>query len=138
MNKKYSHMGHGKFRIMYHIIFSTKYRKKLLGPIAEDIKSYMRKAESMQNLWRIESMEIDSGKCDYIHFLIKATPTCTVSEIIHKLKQMSTHEVWKNHFNYMSGWYWSGKHHLWTRGYFCSSIGEVSECTLKKYIKQQG
>lgn len=30
------------------------------------------------------------------------------------------------------------KHHLWTRGYFCSTIGEVSEAKIKEYIENQG
>ena len=30
------------------------------------------------------------------------------------------------------------EHHLWTRGYFCSIIGDVSEQTLKHYIEHQG
>ena len=138
MKDDYEHLNHEKFKIRYHIIFSTKYRKKLLGKISEDIKSYMKLAESMQNKWKIEIMEIDCFKCDHIHFLIRATPTCTISNVIHKLKQVSTYYVWKNHFNYMSKWYWSGKHHLWTRGYFCTSIGDVNEKTLKHYIESQG
>lgn len=32
----------------------------------------------------------------------------------------------------------TSKHNLWTRGYFCTSIGCVSETTLKHYIENQG
>ncbi len=138
MKDDYEHLNHEKFKIRYHIIFSTKYRKKLLGGIVNDIKAYMRKAESMQTRWYIEVMEIDRVKCDHIHFLIRATPTCAPFDIIHKLKQVSTYYAWHEHFDYMGKWYWSGKHHLWTRGYFCSSVGDVSEETLKHYIKNQG
>ena len=42
------------------------------------------------------------------------------------------------HNKYLKQFYWSGKHHLWTRGYFCSTIGEVSESKIKEYIKNQG
>ena len=27
----------------------------------------------------------------------------------------------------MLGWYWSGKHNLWTSGYFVSTVGEISK-----------
>ena len=138
MKDGYEHLNHEKFKLRYHIIFSTKYRKKLLKPIINDVKSYMKLAEKMQKKWSIEIMEIDIIKCDHIHLLIRATPTCRISDIIHKLKQVSTYYVWQNHHDYMSNWYWSGKHHLWTRGYFCSSIGNVSEKTLKQYIEKQG
>lgn len=126
----YEHYNHKKFKMHYHIIFSTKYRKKCLGQISEDIKNYMKRAESMQNKWKIEIMEIDSIKCDHIHFLISATPTCQISKIIHKLKQISTYDAWQNHNSYLSKYYWSGKHYLWTRGYFCTTIGNISDETL--------
>lgn len=134
---KYEHLSHEKFKIRYHIIFSTKFRRKLLGPIIDDIKTSMKRAEAMQDKWSIEVMEIDIQKCDHIHFLIRATPTCQVSEIVHKLKQVSTYDMWQKNYNYMRKWYYK-QHYLWTRGYFCTSIGDVSEKTLKDYIERQG
>lgn len=122
----------------YHIIFSTKYRKKCLGAIADDIKASMKRAEAMQDKWSIEVIEIDSQKCDHVHFLIRATPTCQISEIIHKLKQVSTYDMWQKHNPWLSKFYWCGKHYLWTRGYFCTTIGDVSEKTLQHYIENQG
>ncbi len=95
----------------------------------------MKRAENMQNKWKIEIMELDK---DHIHLLIKATPTDTISEIVHLLKQTSTYDMWQKHHDYLSKIYWSGRHYLWTRGYFASSIGDVSEKTLKRYIRNQG
>ena len=46
--------------------------------------------------------------------------------------------MWQKHNYYLSKWYWGGKHYLWTSGYFCSTVGEVSEKTLKEYIENQG
>ena len=134
----YKHRNHEKFKLQYHLIFSTKYRKKLLYPIIEDIKEYMKKAESVQNNWCIKYLEIDTNMPDHIHFLIEGTPTCRISEIVHSLKQISTYEVWRNHHDYMKKFYWSGKHNLWTRGYFCSTVGDVSSEVLKNYIESQG
>lgn len=132
------HFNREKFKMRYHIIFSTKYRKKLLGPISEDIKSYVKRAEAMQSDWSVEIMEIDPKLCDHIHILLRGTPKTQISKVVQKLKQISTYDVWQNHNQYMSKWYWSGKHHLWTKGYFCTTIGEVSEKTLKAYIENQG
>lgn len=134
----YEYCNHEKFKMRYHLIFSTKYRKKLLGPIIDDVKSSMKRAEAMQNKWSIEVMEIDSKLCDHIHFLIRATPTCTISNIVQKLKQISTYDMWQKHNSYLGSFYWSGKHYLWTKGYFCTTIGEVSEETLQHYIETQG
>ncbi len=91
-----------------------------------------------KNKWKIETMEIDLTKADHIHLMINAIPTCRISDIIHNLKQISTFYAWKSHNNYLTNFYWSGKHNLWARGYFCTSISCVSETTLKHYIKNQG
>ena len=130
---KYDSLKHSKYKIRYHIILSTKYRRKLLTPIKDDILSYMKTAEHKD--FTIMTQEIDK---DHIHLLIYATPNIAPFEIVHRLKQQSTYLVWKNYHDYMSKWYWSGKHYLWTRGYFCSTIGDVSEQTIKHYIENQG
>ena len=130
---KYDSLKHKKFKIRYHIIFSTKYRRKCLTGIRDEILSYMKEAETKD--FHIETQEIDK---DHIHLLVYATPNIAPYQIVHRLKQQSTYLAWKNHHNYMSYWYWSGKHYLWTRGYFVSTIGEVSEKTLKHYIENQG
>lgn len=131
----YKTLNHEKFILRYHIIFSTKYRKKCLNAIKEDLFASMKRAEGSQDKWKIEVMEADK---DHIHFLIKASPTDTVFEIVRVLKQTSTYDMWKLHHDYLSKVYWSGKHYLWTRGYFASTIGDVSEKTLRHYIESQG
>ena len=84
MKQKYKTLNHEKFKIRYHIIFSTKYRRKCLNEIRMDLLNSMKRAESLQNKWKIEVMEIDK---DHIHFLISATPTDCIYTIIHSLKQ---------------------------------------------------
>ena len=66
MKQSYEHYNHAKFKIRYHLIFSTKYRKQCLKEIIEDVKQSFKKVESMQRKWSIETMEIDREKCDHI------------------------------------------------------------------------
>lgn len=83
-------------------------------------------------------METDQHKDHHIHILIKATPQIAPYDIIHKIKQITTYDMWKKYRQYLLKYFWNGEHHLWTRGYFCSTIGDVSEQTLKDYIEHQG
>lgn len=46
--------------------------------------------------------------------------------------------AWREFNEYLSKYYWSGKHYLWTRGYFCCTVGNASEETIKNYILNQG
>ena len=93
MKDKYESLRHQKYKIRYHIIFSTKYRKNfLINQIAEDVKKSMLRASEGQ-LWSIELQEIDSNKPNHIHLLIKSTPSIAPYEIIHRLKQYSTYDL---------------------------------------------
>ena len=94
---------------------------------------YMKEAENDDI--KIMMQNIDK---DHMHLLIKSKPTISIETIVHRLKQKSTYLTWKNHHNYMNKWYWSGKYHLWTRGYFCSSIDDISKEKDISYIENQG
>ena len=121
-------------RISYHIIFSVKFRRKLLEPIHDDLIASFHRAENMQDKWRILLVETDN---DHVHFFISATPFDSVTSIVHSLKQISTYDMWQLHHDYLQRFFWK-EHLLWTRGYFCSSVGDVSEEKLRQYIETQG
>lgn len=132
--KKYKTLNHARVRLKYHLIFSTKYRQKLLEPIKEEIFNSLYFAEKQNGNFHIEIMNIDK---DHIHFLLTIKPCESISNVVKSLKQHSTYYMWKNYYQYMRQYYWK-QHHLWTRGYFICTIGECSEDTIKHYIKNQG
>ena len=104
-------LNHEKFNIKYHIIFSTKYRRKFLNSLKEDLFETLRKS-SNGKLWEIEIMNIDKDKPDHIHLIISSAPSVSVSEIVHQLKQFSTYYMWKKHPELLKKYYWSGKHYF--------------------------
>lgn len=132
---KYKRFNHAKTFLRYHLILSTKYRRKVLKPIREDLLTAMKDVQEKNDSFRIEAYEVDQ---DHIHLLVYIKPCETISNVVHDLKQQSTYLMWQQHHNFLSKFYWSGQHHLWTRGYFASTIGGVSEAALIEYIKNQG
>lgn len=120
-------------RIYYHIIFSVKSRKKILGPIEESVYCAFRATEN-------DSFKIKTLKCDldHIHLLIEAVPTVSVGDIIHRMKQYTTWYLYKNHYQYLRQFFWGKKRLIWTNGYFCSTVGDVSKDTVLEYIENQG
>ena len=132
---KYERFNHAKTFLRYHIILSTKYRRKVLNLIRNDLLEAMKTAQEKNGNFRIEIDEVDR---DHIHLLVRIKPNETIANVVYCLKQHSTYLMWKKHHDYLSKYYWSGQHHLWTRGYFASTIGGVSEKTLFEYIKNQG
>lgn len=82
-------------------------------------------------------MELDK---DHIHLLVKIPPVYSIEQTVRRLKQISTNYVYNDFNTYMhlKKFYWKNKKVLWTHGYFCSTIGEVSEKHLTEYIENQG
>jgi putative transposase len=56
------------------------------------------------------------------------------SKIVQSLKGRSSRLV-QQEFPYLRKRYW-GKH-LWARGYFCATIGKITEKMIAAYIDQQ-
>ena len=138
--EKKGYRNHAKYKIRYHIIFVTKYQKHLINShIEELIKKSCKRAEDIYENFKIEMVEVDGKLKDHIHFLIKSTPQIAPYEIVHKLKQITTYDIWHTDdttTSYMRKFYWK-QHHLWTKGYFCSSIGDACTKTIKNYIENQ-
>ena len=133
MGKKYETFNHAKAHIRYHIIFSTKYRRDCLAGIEDSLTQCFNDIASRSN-FRILEIGIDRN---HVHLFVKSCPTFTVLQIVRRLKQVSTRRMWGAHEEHLSRFY-RKKRVLWSNGYFCSTVGEMSEETIKNYIKNQG
>ena len=132
--KEYISKNHSKFLIKYHIILVCKYRKQLLvGAVEYDMKKTMRHISEMSD-FHIEVMETDK---DHLHMMVRSEPKLSPLQIVRRLKQMSTSAVWKKYRDFLRHNFYK-EHTFWTDGYFVSSIGNVSQETIKKYIENQG
>ena len=50
---KYERFNHAKTFLRYHLIFSTKYRRKVLNPIRDDLLAAMKVAQEKNGNFRI-------------------------------------------------------------------------------------
>lgn len=133
MRDKYETYAHAKTHIRYHLIFSTKYRKDCLSSISAETAEVFSEI-SERSRFKVLKIGIDKN---HVHLLVKSCPTMSISKIVQRLKSMSTYLLWSRCNGVLRGYYWKG-HKLWTRGYFCSTIGEVNESTVSNYIENQG
>ena len=128
-------LGSCKFLLLFHFIFVTKYRRKCLDPIKDDLKKIFLQISEKYD-FKIHVQEIDK---DHIHLMIESIPRLSLSQICRVLKQESQHMIWKQYSTWLRKFYWNPtKHLLWSDGWFVSSIGNVSQQTLKHYIETQG
>jgi len=117
------------FNVGYHLIWCPKYRRKLLvGVVEKRLKeTLLMKAKEIDI--GIENMEVMP---DHVHLFVKADPTASPHWIVQQLKGFSSHKL-RDEFPSLK----SRLPSLWTRSYYCESVGHISERTIKKYIEEQ-
>jgi len=133
--KTYNRQAHAVFDLRYHLVLSTRYRRKILpGGIGKYLYIVTRAINRRHP--EIVIHEIN-GESDHVHLLISIAPKMAISEAVRIIKSNTARSMRKK-FNFMTKTYWS-KHErgIWSIGYFVSSVG-VNEATIKKYIEQQG
>lgn len=132
MTNQYRHASHTVYDNKYHIVWITKYRKKVL---IDDIGLRLR--EILRQICNQEKIEIIKGSIspDHVHILLEIPPYIAVSRIVQHLKGESSRKL-QMEFPKLGRQFWG--QHLWQIGYFCTTTGVVTEQTVKKYIQEQG
>src|SRR5690606_16640556 len=111
-----------KHYLKWHLILVAKYRGNILvGQLNDDLKSVFQSIADNPD-FEIEVFESD---VNHIHFLIRHIPRLSIAQIVRRLKQESTHQLWLQHRSTLRRYYWYRKI-LCPDGYFACSIGEAS------------
>lgn len=127
--KKYKTTKSLVFSCQYHVIWTTKYRRKVLSEdIQNELKQYILEK---QNDFEYEVLEMEIMS-DHVHLLLDVNPDRGISKIIGEIKGYSSKKL--------RGKYVELRKKLpclWTRSKFISTVGSVSLKTVKKYIEDQ-
>ena len=129
---EYNRLNHCKFLIQYHIIWCPKFRFNVLkGNVESELKQILW-IISTQYEFEIKEIEIMP---DHIHLFISTKPTIAPTVVVRILKSISARELFKKFPKLKEFYNMSGS--LWSKGYFVSTVGKVSEETVKRYIQEQ-
>ena len=126
--------GHCRTYLRYHIIFVTKYRRKVLDNIKQEVFDAFRYCESKSNI-TIHTMNLEA---DHIHVIVSFPVIYTIGQTVSRLKQMTTNYLYREKNDYLRQFYTKKKHLLWTHGYYVGTLGKVSEKIVFDYIENQG
>lgn len=129
-NDDVSSLSHTKWDCQYHIVFTPKYRRKVIyNKLRRDIGKYLRR------LCDYKGVEIvEANACpDHIHMLVKIPPKISISSFMGYLKGKSSLMIFEEHANLKYNY---GNRHFWAEGYFVSTVG-MNKNTIKKYIQNQ-
>ena len=127
---KFHRSSHSVFQCLYHIVWSTKYRKRALTEEyqREFCEAVIRRAATEYGMW-IHSIEVDS---DHVHIQIEVPPQRSVGSAVRVLKSISARLVFRK-FGGLKKKLWAGE--LWGDGYFVRTVGdEVTAAIVKRYI----
>lgn len=96
----------------------------------------MRVRQLIRQGWEARGITILQGSVgkDHIHLLISCPPSLAPSKIMQYLKGRSS-RLLHDEFPELKKRYWG--QHLWARGYFCATVGNVSEEIIRNYITNQ-
>ena len=129
----YRRQTHAVYHTRYHIVFTTKFRRKLLK---SGIGRYL--CVLVTSLQRqhpeIKIIEV-STDVDHIHILCSIAPKLSVAQAVNIIKA-NTARMLKKKFPFLVQGYFD-KETIWSVGYFVSTVG-IDESTIKKYIEMQG
>ena len=119
-----------KYRCQYHIVFSPKYRRKVIyGELRKEIGEIIRK---LCNEKKVELIEAEACP-DHIHMLVSIPTYLSVAQFMGYLKSKSALMIFDRHANLK---YKYGRRNFWSRGYFVDTVGK-NEKVIKEYIRDQ-
>lgn len=122
---------HCIFNLHVHLVFVTKYRKKVFDGDAIDI--LRRLFASVCTDFDAQLIEMD-GEDDHVHLLVEYPPKVAVSGLVNSLKGVSSRMLRKERPD-IANRYW--KNVLWTPSYFAASCGGAPISIVRQYIEQQ-
>ena len=122
---------HCVFMLHVHLVFVTKYRKKIFD---QRHINYLRDVFSkVCKDFDAELSEIE-GVADHVHLLVNYPPKICISKLVNSLKGVSSRKL-KQKFSELKEYYW--KNALWSPSYFAGSCGGAPLEVIKKYIENQ-
>ena len=129
--QNYRKTSHTTYDCKYHIVWITKYRKKVLqGLVAERVRELIR------GICKEHEVEILKGhvSVDHIHMFVSVPPHLAISKLVQYLKGKSSYKLLQEDKN-LSKQFWG--RHLWGRGYFVATSGNITDEVIMEYIKNQ-
>jgi putative transposase len=129
--ERYRIGAHSRFDLKYHFVWIPKYRKAVLsGEVGLRLRSLVRE------ICRTLEIEIVEGSVssDHVHVLLSCPPNLSPSKIMQAIKGKSSRRLLQE-FKHLQKQFWG--RHLWARGYFVASSGNVTDEVIREYIRQQ-
>jgi putative transposase len=120
--------SHRVHLVAYHLVWCPRRRKRaLVGPVAQDCERIIREV-CVEHGWEALRLAVQP---DHVHLFVRADPSTAGHAIARAVKGRTSRILRDTHREL------SKMPSLWTRSYFCSTVGNVSQATVDRYIAEQ-
>ena len=129
--KDYKSSSHAVWDCKCHLVWITKYRYRVLvGDFG------LRAREPLWEFARSLEMTIYAGAInrDHVHLFVSIPLQVSVSRAVQFLKGKGSHRLLSEFAALRRRYWWQ---HLWARGYWVASSGNVTDEVWQKYIENQ-
>jgi len=114
-------------------VWVTKYRYKVLvGEVAERMRELVRQTCETFEIRIVRGVVNVKVSKDHVHILVSSPPEMAPSEIMRRIKGRTANKLFEE-FPHLKKRYWG--RHFWARGYFCATVGQMTEEMIKQYLE---
>ena len=125
----YSTGSHTRFYHRYHVVWSTKYRYRVLeGVMRERIRDIIRQACKEMGVHIVKGVLAR----DHVHMFLSVPPQLPVSTVMQRIKGRSSRRI-QMEFPELRKRYWGRR--FWARGYFSTTSGNVTDEIILQYLE---
>jgi putative transposase len=125
---EYRREEHRVHLIIYHLIWCPRRRKPVLvGPVASRCRQLIEEKCEEQG-WEILSLAIQP---DHVHLFVRVTPSDSAAAVTKECKGVTSFHLRREFPQLLT------MPSMWTRSYFSSTAGNVSQQTIQRYIDAQ-
>ena len=129
--KNYRKTSHSVYDLKYHFVWITRYRKPVLfGNVGTRLRDLIRE------ICKSMDIEIIKGHVskDHVHLFVSIPPYHSVSQVMGRIKGKTSRKLLSEN-RQLAKKFWG--RHLWARGYFVASSGNVTDEVIAQYIELQ-
>ncbi len=124
-------MSHSVWHCSYHIVWTPKYRYRILKQkIKIEVENCIHSFSQQKGCF-VEELDVQE---DHVHLLIQVPPKVSISDLVGTLKGRTAIRVF-NKFKYLKEKTYWGNHFL-AKGYCVDTVG-LNEEMIRKYVKFQ-
>lgn len=120
--------SHTKFHHRYHLVWSPKYRYKVLnGAVRIRVRDIIRQVCAELDVTIIKGVL----SRDHVHLFVEIPPHVSVSDFVRRAKGRSSRKN-QQEFEHICKRYWGCR--FWQRGYFSTTSGNITDDVIMRYL----